>query len=428
MHFTHSLRLPCLLLALASEIAPQPVARATSAEERLEDIAFLRRELPERHPNLFFKTERVVFEDGLTKLAAEAAALDNLTFALRLQEIVAAMSDPHTEVGWQKFTDANEALPLRISWFSDGWHVLAAPAACVELPGHRLVSINGVAMPEVERRFSRLIPPVNVAIIKQRLPNFAGQREVLRYLGLADRGDVQLTYQDDSGAAQTCTLSRAPAGTTAPSAVFRPYRTPIYLSNTKAFFWFKPLADEKTLYVQYNRCIGRELDPNPETAKALPSIEEFFANVRRELQSGHYEKLIFDVRHNPGGGSMPGTQFARELARAPDWNQPGRIFVIVGRRTFSSAIINAMDFRNLTHAVLIGEPTSGAPNHYGQTSTFTLPHSGLTVHHSTKYFRYDDSDPDSIYPDVAAVASFADYASGVDPALEAVRAYRSAKE
>ncbi|MCZ4695106.1 hypothetical protein [Ancylomarina euxinus] len=94
---------------------------------------------------------------------------------------------------------------------------------------------------------------------------------------------------------------------------------------------------------------------------------------------------------------------------------------MIGRKTFSSAIINAMDFKNQTEVILIGEETSGKPNHFGEIRSFDLPHSKLNVTYSTKYFKETDEDINTIVPDVRVETSFEDYMKGVDPVYEWIK-------
>jgi hypothetical protein len=41
--------------------------------------------------------------------------------------------------------------------------------------------------------------------------------------------------------------------------------------------------------------------------------------------------------------------------------------VIIGGRTFSAAMTNAIDFRKETKAILVGEPAGERPNGYQET-------------------------------------------------------------
>ena len=71
-------------------------------------------------------------------------------------------------------------------------------------------------------------------------------------------------------------------------------------------------------------------------------------------------------------------------------------------------------------AVLVGEPTGGRPNHYGEVRAFTLPNSGLQVSYSTRYFRMmADADPPALAPDIATPSTLANQFTGFDAALHA---------
>ena len=111
---------------------------------------------------------------------------------------------------------------------------------------------------------------------------------------------------------------------------------------------------------------------------------------------------------------------ANKLAAARQINRKGRLFVVLGRRTFSSAILNAIDLKKKTEAVFYGEPTGGKPNHYGEIRTLTLPHLGLKVSYSTKYFQFVEGDEPSLIPDVLVELALDDYLALRDPVLEAI--------
>ena len=63
-------------------------------------------------------------------------------------------------------------------------------------------------------------------------------------------------------------------------------------------------------------------------------------------------------------------------------------------------------------------PSSGKPNHYGEVQSFRLPHSGLPVTYSVKYFQVIDDDPDSLVPDLLIEPRISDYLNKADPVLE----------
>jgi C-terminal processing protease CtpA/Prc len=105
-------------------------------------------------------------------------------------------------------------------------------------------------------------------------------------------------------------------------------------------------------------------------------------------------------------------------------NQKGKLFVITGRQTFSSALIDAIQFKQYTNCLLIGEPTGGKPNSYGEVLSFTLPNSGVVVQYSTKYFQMMDDDSLALYPDNDIEISMHDYAQGKDPVMDFILNYK----
>jgi len=107
----------------------------------------------------------------------------------------------------------------------------------------------------------------------------------------------------------------------------------------------------------------------------------------------------------------------------------GHLFVAIGPATFSSAMMNALEMKDGYGAILVGEPTGGKPNAYGEVKSFELPHSRLAIQYSTKYWErvpQVDGDPPSVLPDVAAPLSWTHWSSGRDPVVEALLAWKPA--
>lgn len=134
--------------------------------------------------------------------------------------------------------------------------------------------------------------------------------------------------------------------------------------------------------------------------------------------------MIIDLRNNFGGISNVIEPFMADLAAHKVINQPDHLFVLIGPSTFSSAMLNALQFGTTTRATLVGEPTGGKPNQYGNISTRYLPKSGLSMTISAKYFYLDPTDPQSVAPDVTVVLKSPDFFAGVDPVMQKVKSIR----
>ena len=153
----------------------------------------------------------------------------------------------------------------------------------------------------------------------------------------------------------------------------------------------------------------------------MPSFVDFEQTVFKTIRERPIKKLIVDMRFNSGGSSLQGTDFIKQLAGYDFLNKRNMMYVVIGRRTFSSGILNVLDFKRLTKAVTIGEETAGRPNHFGEVEILKLPSSQMSVYYSTHYFKWSNEKKDSIEPDVKCPVSFTDYKNGVDPVYDYVR-------
>jgi hypothetical protein len=101
----------------------------------------------------------------------------------------------------------------------------------------------------------------------------------------------------------------------------------------------------------------------------------------------------------------------------------GRLILMVGSNTFSSAVDLATTCQDNGLAVLYGSPTGGKPSCFGDILTFTLPNSKIPATVSYKYFCRPDPrrDPqDSLYPDVQVLPTPVEYFDSRDIVWERV--------
>ena len=81
--------------------------------------------------------------------------------------------------------------------------------------------------------------------------------------------------------------------------------------------------------------------------------------------------------------------------------------------------MNAMHFRQKANARLVGIPTGGSLNHYGETAHFTLPNSSIAVYYSTKHFVMDRNyTGTSLVPDVVIEQTVEDILLEKDTVVE----------
>jgi C-terminal processing protease CtpA/Prc len=165
------------------------------------------------------------------------------------------------------------------------------------------------------------------------------------------------------------------------------------------------------MYIWYYACADQ---------KNGPTVGRWATAALETIDLDRPDRVIIDLRQNTGGNSALLDPFINLLAKRRK-ALPGGVYALIGPRTFSSALLNAEKLKLVAGAVLVGSPTGGSPNHFGEVRHFTLPHSGLKVFYSTKRFGLPPGAdaPDTLQPDVVVATSSTAYFAGQDPVLEA---------
>jgi hypothetical protein len=136
------------------------------------------------------------------------------------------------------------------------------------------------------------------------------------------------------------------------------------------------------------------------------------------VHSHDIDALVLDLRRNPGGNGAYNRFLIHALIREPKFRQPGHLFALIGRRTFSAAtmLCNALELH--TNAFFIGEMTGGKPVGWGDSKKLLLPSSGLTVRVSSLYWQ--QTDPRDERPGVGVEIEAPPTSAHPDPAFEKV--------
>ena len=407
-----------LLLLSAAVCCLTAYSQQTEHIDWNADLDYLASELPARHYNLFTVHGKEYLLAGIAAIKAESGHVSDLHTALRTRQLIASFGDSHTRVHFEPLLDTDLSLPLGVLWTSDGLYVGETTSEYKELLGQRITAINKVPIATVIDSLSTLITIDNRACIKSGVPTFLSSFQILEFFGFTGSGQVELTYGEN----KTCVLKPSRPNE-AERVTFKPDSVFFALENRKQLFTDRYFPEDKIYYMLYNSCFSSELAAlrDKEWAKSFPSFAAFEERAFQTLKTQPVSKIIFDMRYNGGGNSSQGTAFVEKLAAFLKEHRHMKIYVVLGRDTFSSAILNAMDFKRLTKAIFIGEETAGKPNHFGEVKNLQLPNSKLYVMYSIKYFKRTKKEINTIEPDVPIEMSFSDYTRGIDPVFEWVR-------
>lgn len=381
------------------------------------DIDTLRVELPKKHINLFFHSSEAEFNAGLDMIKNQCDTLSDFEVVVKLQQQIAKLGDSHTRIGLLKFINPELRLPISMYQFTDGVYILLASEDNSNLIGKKIIAINGYPIEQVIDSVNTLITCENQALKKEIFPLLITSTQLLDYFNFKKDGLYYIDIMGDDNLVITQKVNQSPKGT--PLVSVNNDSLPYCWSVKKTAFTKEFFDEGKILYVSYNKCIPVSyLQENGNIDTMY--FEDFQKQIFSDLKTKGVEKLIFDMRFNGGGNSMYGTNFVNELKKKRI-DKKIEIFVIIGRATFSSAILNTIDFEENTNAITVGEETGGKPNHYGEIRSLILPSSKLEVIYSTKYFKHIDSDINTIVPKIPIQSSFQDFIHGIDPVYEWIK-------
>jgi len=396
--------------------ASPPTPAASRDGRWAQAVSYLGNQLPYLHVNPYFKVSESEFQQSVIQLAAEIPNLKDEQIIVRMMRIVASIGDGHTRV----YPDAEPlnypSLPLEMRWLDDGLIVVAASPEYEQAIGAKVVQIGGHPIAEVREEVNSLIATDNEMELLNSSPAYVSMPALFYGLDLIPQKD-RVTFGFESQDGSNFDLELVPvAKTESLASIYEKMGVPrpLYEQDRESFYWYQYLPDSNIVYVQYNVCAEDKNKP------FKPFVEEVFDLVDQHPDS----RLVLDLRFNGGGNEAVLTPFLKAIRARPALNTKGKLFVLIGRGTFSSALQNAITLHEDMNAILIGEPTGGKPNHYGEVRYFNLPNVGLLVQYSTRYWlNYPASDPLTLEPDISATLTISDLLTGHDPALEAVLQY-----
>lgn len=387
------------------------------------DLRFLQQTVHKDYPFLFKKTTAEQFDAEVEKLHQAIPAMQPHEILAGFGRLVASFQYGHTDIGWRESPVKYHVLPLNLYWFSDGVYVEGAHKDCEKAVGAKVLKVEGVPVMEALAAVKPLVPVENDQYFKAYgldmlvVPEALHAQKVTKTL----KKEITMTLERD-GKSFDHTFTAVEAyrfprkyGLVQPGDEWLSVRdqsqTPYYLKNLDKIYYFEYLPEHKTVYVRQSQV----LDDKDET------IADFYARVFDFIDKNDVERLVLDVRLNGGGNNYKNKPVVTGVIRTHKINQPGKFFVITGRRTFSACQNLVNELHNYTNAVFVGEPTSENINFYGDNRRVELPKSKLPVYLSFAWWQDKPQweNADWLAPHLAVDMSFDDYRSNRDPVLDA---------
>ncbi len=369
------------------------------------------------------KISREQFHSAVQALSDRVSKLNDAQMVVEIMKLMRSVGDGHTGLlAPPQRPEFARALPIQFFLFKEGLFVIGSDPKHQDLLGAQVISLGGNSVEQLMGSLDQVINRDNDFWPNQIAPYLMRNLQLLHALGLVPEiRKAELRIRDATGRERTVTID---SDTNHPNiwndfpedwVTYAQKLTaplPLYLKNTRANYWFEYLPGTKTVYFQYNRVRNNQQE----------SLASFTERLFKFIDENDVEKLVIDMRWNNGGNTFLSQPLLHALIANKKINQRGKLFVIIGRRTFSAAQNTATFLERHTRATFVGEPTGSSPNFIGEETPFTLPYSKILVNVSDLYWQ--SSWPMDyrtwIAPQIYAPPKFALYRVNRDPALEAI--------
>ena len=398
-----------------------------SPAEWQADLKFLQDTVHDDYPFLFKKTTAEKFDAAVERLHKAIPELKEHEIVTGLACIVSSFEYGHTSLTWSPDAIKYHQLPLNLYYFSDGIYVEGVRQDYKNILGTKLLEINGVPVEKALSDIRPVVPAENDQFFKAYGLNFLVVPEVLHAQRVVEElnNDITLTLERDGKSfRQVVTAIPAqsfptPYGFMNQGGDWLSVRdqsaTPHYLKYLNKFYYFEYLPEQKTVYVRHS-----QIQDDPQEA-----IPAFYKRVFDFVENNDVERLVLDVRLNSGGNNYKNKPIITGIIRTEKINKPGKLFVIIGRRTYSACqnLVNELD--NYTNVIFVGEPSAENINFYGDNRQVVLPNSKIPVRLSFAWWQDKPQWENGPWtaPHLAVDMSFDEYRSNKDPVLEAVLSF-----
>jgi hypothetical protein len=405
-------------------VGPFDTSQMSRVQGWQSDLALLQKELERKSYPRFAKMSHQELKANVANLTKNVSNLSDPQAVVEVMKLMANMGVGHTEALPPRTTEFAQTLPMKFFLFKEGLYVIAADPKYQDLLGAQVLSFGDTNLNQAMATVAPVVFRDNDMWLQAMIPNLFRHTALLKALNLiSDPLQVPLTVRDRQEHTRTVTISADPTqpdiwnsypypSTWVGFSPVGAVPAPLYLKHMEAFYWFQYLPESRAVYFQYNRVLSDAKEP----------FDKFVARLFTFIEKPDVDKLIIDLRWNNGGNTYLLPPLINALVEHPKINSEGRLFVIIGRRTFSAAGNAAAYVQRQTNAIFVGEPTGSKPNSLGDETYVMLPYSKLTTSVADVYWEssWPQDFRNRIAPQIFIEPTFAAYRSHQDAAMDAI--------
>lgn len=380
------------------------------------DVAWLVAEIQRLNAPIGEPVLTEAFARQAARLSADIPELDDAAVTVRMMQLVASLGRGHNGLfPWitPRFGALNQA-PLSLFAFAGGdVRIVHASAPFEHLIGYRVTQVGDLPTLNALMTVASVVERENDMDLLWRGPEFLTSPVVLHSLGVSRSKDSLRLVLEGRYGDSVVVLPTGPFTRRRPLGANPRARSPLprTLRNSDAPFSLHWLSSDRVLYLEFDNVIdARE--------EMLQAFGERLAHI---LDARKPAGIVIDLRRNNGGDTYLYRSLLRTLV-GWDAKRQGRLYVIIGRNTYSAAENFIVDLDRLTDAIFVGEPSGGKPSTHGNESPLVLPWSGLQGGLSAVYWQIGDARDKRLWiaPQIFAPPTAQDWLENRDSPLSAI--------
>lgn len=404
------------VLGVAAVSALEADAQAPS---RRSEVEALRQRAETLHPRGREAAVNPEWRARWSGLAAEADHLSDGAYFIRTRQALGWFKDGHTTLLPFEFTGGvpepmasgpfSLSLPIGVRAFHDGAYVISAKDEGAQLLGTRITRVGSMEVGALVRAWATHWPGNDAWAHRWAGTMFSPA--FLQALGAVSDPAAPIRVEGMLG-------RRRVVATLRPRADGSADRQPLPRTKTQVELWSDAAGEAasgnfvrragEAVYVSCDD-LGTDIQP----------FGAFTHACFDAMEDAAPHRLIIDLRRNGGGNNYLFEALRKRVGRSR-FNRPGALYVMIAPRTFSAAQNATNRLERETFALFVGEPSGGAPNHYGDGQVSAGATTGITSLISTLpwFDSYPQDQRDWVMPDLPSPQLFADWRDGNDPALQ----------
>ncbi|TLX48009.1 peptidase S41 [Pseudoalteromonas phenolica] len=400
-----------LVIALCSFATYADTLSIKQQQAWLEDISFFENQVRTKHIEPFHTLAESDFARLLKELKQDLPLLSEPQVEARLMAITGAIGDGHTN--YFMMSGPHQHFPVRYKFFDNKLRVIDTTKPYQHLIGAELKTINGLTVEALFELITPLLPGVdNQFSAKTRFEYYLTLHKLLLGLGFVkDNAVANFEFQLKGNLLIEQIAPIEMSEFAKLSSAFKSHSDKLNMLDIgMPGISLGLLKDKKIAYFNFN---------------AYPSFEQVISEcqaLQKQLKAAKSKYLIIDFRGNGGGSFYTGLAFSSCLLPLDQFDWKTGVFVLTDEQTFSAAMSNTVQFKQILNARIFGTPTGGDPNQFSESYRFALPNSKRKLSVSKRYYPFLFDNTDAVYPDVLIETSWLDYQQGNDPVLSAVLA------